>query len=83
DWVQIPDISFQYYITCVRGSALNDIVLCGTLGFLAHFNGIDWITFDQIAPGAIFSSIEVKGNTVCAVGELGRDAIIVLGRRAN
>ncbi|MCW8812497.1 MAG: hypothetical protein OQJ93_10035 [Ignavibacteriaceae bacterium] len=83
DWVQIPDILFQYYITCIRGSALNDIVVCGTLGFLVHFNGIDWITYDQVAPGAIFSSIEIKGNTICAVGEMGRDAIIVLGKRVN
>jgi len=81
DWEQIPDILFQHYITCIRGSALNDIVICGTLGLLAHFNGVDWTTFGQISPGAIFSSIEIKGNTICAVGELGRDAIIVIGRR--
>jgi hypothetical protein len=83
DWIQIPDISFQYYITCIRGTALNDIVICGTLGLLAHFNGFKWTTFGQIAPGAIFSSIEINQNTICAVGELGRDAIIVLGRRVN
>ncbi len=81
DWEQIPGISFQYYITCIRGSALNDIAICGTLGLIAHYNGVDWITYDQISPGAIFSSIEISGNTICAVGELGRDAIIVLGRR--
>lgn len=81
DWEQIPDILFQYYITCIRGSSLNDIAICGTLGLIAHYNGVEWITFDQISQGAIFSSIEIKGNTICAVGELGRDAIIVLGKR--
>ncbi|MBK9097189.1 MAG: hypothetical protein IPM14_03525 [bacterium] len=83
DWQEIPDISFQYYISCVRGSALNDIVVCGTLGLIAHYNGVDWTTFGQISTGAIFSSIEIKGNTICAVGELGTDAIIVLGKRTN
>lgn len=82
-WEQIPDILFQYYITCIRGSALNDIAICGTLGLIGHYNRVEWITFGQIAPDAIFSSIEIKGNTICAVGELGRDAIIVLGKRVN
>lgn len=83
DWENVSEILFQYYVTCVRGTALNDIFVCGTLGLMAHYNGVEWLIFNHIAPGAIFGSIDLKGNTVCIVGEVGLDAIIVIGKRTN
>lgn len=83
DWENVSEILFQYYVTCVRGTALNDIFVSGTLGLMAHYNGVEWLIFDNIAPGAIFGSVNIKGNTVCIVGEVGSDAIIVMGKRTN
>ena len=82
NWERIDEVSGKSS-TCIRGTALNDIIVCGSQGLLAHYNGVEWKRFDEIVPDAIFISVAIKGNTICAVGELGRDAIIVLGRRAN
>ena len=82
NWKRIEELSDKS-TTCVRGTALNDIFVCGTFGLMAHYNGIDWKRFDNIAPGAIFSSVAIKDNIVCIVGEIGVNAIIVLGKRIN
>ncbi len=29
----------SYYIFSIRGNGLNDIIVCGGLGYICHFNG--------------------------------------------
>ena len=81
-WERVEELSGKSS-TCVRGTALNDIFVCGSQGLLAHYNGTEWKRFDEVVPGAIFGSVDIKENTVCIVGSLGLDAIIVVGKRTN
>ncbi|MEE9574391.1 MAG: hypothetical protein V3W20_15150, partial [Candidatus Neomarinimicrobiota bacterium] len=76
NWERVDELSGKSS-TCVRGAALNDIFICGSQGLLAQYNGLGWKRYDEVVPG----SIDIKGNTVCIVGEIGLDAIIVIGKR--
>jgi len=40
------------------------------------------IKITTLAPAVIFGSVDIKGNTVCIVGEVGLDTII-MGKRTN
>jgi len=82
-WDRIP--LPLYYIFSIRGNGLNDIVVCGGLGYVGHFNGIGWINYlgnglEEIS-GNYYSSA-IKGNKVCAVGATANGkAVAVIGTR--
>ncbi len=77
------NISGQYYIYSIRGNGLNDIIACGGLGFISHFNGITWtdnlLNENENNIGNIYSSV-FKGNKYCGVGtNINGKAVIVTG----
>ncbi len=83
-WENITGNITQYYSHRIRGNGLNDIFICGSYGDVAHFNGLRWTDYLgnglQTINGNLYG-LAVKGNTVCAVGSDGYNAIIVLGKR--
>lgn len=82
-WKEEPRFTI-YYTNKIRGQANNDIVICGGGGDIAHFNGIEWRDYLNNPLEEFYgnlNSIDIKGNTVCAVGTDGFYAIIILGTR--
>ncbi|MGA9120191.1 MAG: hypothetical protein WB699_12575 [Bacteroidota bacterium] len=67
-------------LTCIRGTALNDIFVVGVFGTLAHFNGVSW-HFYNLSADVHLSSVAVKGNLVIAVGSQGSRGIALIARR--
>ena len=75
----------NYFIYSLRGDELNDIIICGGVGYIGHFNGISWINYLDNAlpqiPGNYYSCA-IKGNIVCAVAAtIDQKAIAVIGTR--
>jgi len=73
----------QYYVTAIRGNALNDVFVAGSYGELLHWNGARWKSFIQetnLSSGS-YAAIAVKGNLVIAVGLDNGKAIILKGTR--
>lgn len=74
-----------YYIFSIRGNGLNDIIVCGGLGYVGHFNGSTWINYlgnglEQIVGN--YYSASIKGNIVSAAGATADGkAIVIIGFR--
>ena len=51
----------------IRGTEINDIFACGDFGFLAHFNGQSWKTYDEVS-GHAYLSLDYKNDLLVAVG---------------
>ncbi len=83
-WTMVNPRITSYYSNCIRGIDYNDIILCGSNGDIAHFNGYSWKDYlNNPLPefyGQLYS-VDIKGNTICAVGSYGQQAIIILGKR--
>jgi hypothetical protein len=72
------------YIDRVRGNSSNDVFVCGSFGFLAHFNGAMWKDYTGIEAPEFYSrykGLSVKGNMIVAVGWLNDQAVILKGKR--
>lgn len=70
------------FVDRVRGSALNDIFVSGAMGLLAHYNGIDWMVYPEFSDHwDVISSLNVKGNTIAAVGVLNNKVAVAVGKR--
>ncbi len=82
-WNGIP--SPPYYTFSIRGNRLNDIVVCGGLGYIGHFNGVSWINYlgnglNEFAGN--YYKISIKGNKMCAVGATADGyAVTLIGTR--
>jgi hypothetical protein len=70
-----------YYEESIRGNDLNDIFVCGDYGLFAHFNGVRWKVYNNLAINGIYFALAVKGDLVVAVGTDNNSAIIVMGKR--
>ncbi len=73
----------NYYINCIRGNDVNDVVAVGSFGEVIHWNGVRWKSFmeeTQLNSGA-YGAIAVKGNLVIAVGLDSGKAVILKGTR--
>jgi len=74
-----------YFIFSIRGNGLNDLTVCGGLGYVGHFNGSTWINYlgngiNEIQGNYYASAI--KGNKFAAVGgEVGGKAVAIIGTR--
>ncbi len=80
-WEEEKQVS-AFYSRNIRGSALNDIYVCGDYGFFAHYNGIRWTVFKNLYINGAYLSIAIKDNLVIAVGYLSNEqAVIIVGRR--
>lgn len=77
----------QNYLFGIRGNGLNDIIMAGAYGEIAHYNGITWRSYLGNETPEFYGnlvSIDIKGNTVCAVGSGvgdGNIGVITIGKR--
>jgi len=81
---QFNDFQPSIYIDCIRANAPNDIFVCGSFGFLAHYNGSTWKDYTGLEVPRFFSRYKgasVKQDLVVAVGWLNDQAVIVRGTR--
>lgn len=79
-WERILDY-VNVYTGRVRGYDLNDIFIAGAFGFISHFNGYSWRIYDFPWMDSDYYGLDVKGNLVCAVGQIGQRALILIGKR--
>jgi len=73
----------QYYTYAIRGTQLNDFVVCGSFGEVLHFNGVTWKSFRDvtgIAQGTYYG-IALRENLIVAVGYDSPRAIVARGSR--
>ncbi|MBZ0199167.1 MAG: glucosyl transferase [Ignavibacteriaceae bacterium] len=73
----------RYYTYAIRGSALNNIFICGSFGEMLHFSGNSWHSFKNIPRffDADFYNIDVKNDIVAAVGQRFNSGCIVIGKK--
>ena len=76
----------QYYPYGVRGEGINDVVVCGDAGNIAHYNGVGWRIYYGETIYDRLLSVSIKNNIVIAVGSrynngINNNAIIYFGRR--
>jgi len=62
----------------VRGSASNNVFVCGAYGFTAHFNGVDWRKY-PLSQQATLLGLQVFNNQVFIVGYDQNTAFIYRG----
>ena len=78
------DQSYIGYIYHMRGNASNDILMCGDMNTLRHFNGESWeqlgIPFTPTRH-IFWRSVAIKGNIAVAVGDEGYKAKIIVLKR--
>jgi len=79
NWNEATEIPL-YYTESIRGDELNNIMVVGDFGLMAHFNGASWKVYDN--PTAdIYYSCAVKENLVVAVGMKGNSGFIVVAKK--
>ncbi len=73
----------NYYINCIRGNDINDVVAVGSYGEVIQYNGLRWKSFrDQTGlVNEEYLSLAIKGNEIVAVGYNGQRAVIAVGKR--
>jgi hypothetical protein len=71
------------YTNKIRGNDVNDIVVVGDYGVVAHYNGVSWKVYDEIALWSIgnYESVDIKGNIIIAVGWYNRPGCVAVGKR--
>ena len=81
-WIEETFEDF-HYSNRIRGTALNDIFVGGNFGFLSHFNGKNWNTYEGFSQlnFPLFSSISFNKDIVTAVGYSGEQGLIIIGKR--
>ena len=79
--------TFKSYPYSVRGIDLNDVVVVGERGTIAHFNGLHWTKYNNTEIGLErLRSVSIKNNLIIAVGTRHLNGIqyyglIYMGRR--
>ena len=66
-WEKMEGLPEHFY-TGIRGSQVNNIFAVGWTVNLAHYNGINWKTIDEIPEEFNFESVAVKAEIVIAIG---------------
>jgi hypothetical protein len=73
------------YKFCIRGLAVNDIVIGGSFGLIIHFNGSTWRHFTGSEVPSFFgsfTSVAIHSRLVVAVGDYENGkAVALVGRR--
>ncbi len=72
----------QYFMECIRGNALNNIIVAGAFGEVIHFNGINWKSIkntETTLNNGSYYRVAVKGNIVVAVGFDQSQSVILMG----
>ncbi|MBZ0178536.1 MAG: hypothetical protein K8F36_04515, partial [Melioribacteraceae bacterium] len=80
DWENKLD--FGYNIERIRGSSSNNVFAVGHLGGIAHFNGVDWNTYEELKDRAIsYYSTFVTENKVFIVGQEISNSKLLIGSK--
>jgi hypothetical protein len=79
DW--FPGFPFR-----IRGNGINDIMIAGEYSMIAHYNGVNWMSYSHLMDNAgRLRSVDQRGRLAVAVGYLydvaNRRAIVYRGRR--
>jgi hypothetical protein len=68
----------------IRGSQSNNIFVAGHYATIAHYNGVDWKSYDQFFDNeTVIHSVAVFENKVIAVGRNASYAKILIGKKQN
>ncbi|RJP63360.1 MAG: glucosyl transferase [Ignavibacteriales bacterium] len=70
----------NYVTSKIRGNNLNDIFVCGVLGLIAHYNGINWKVYND-NQNTIYSAVNIKENITAFAGWRNGQAVITIGKR--
>lgn len=71
-----------YFISNSRGLAVNDVILCGGVGELLHFNGFTWESYRlQLGVSGNHFGVDMKPKFTMTVGFHGNQAFIAVGSR--
>jgi hypothetical protein len=73
----------DYDINSIRGTDINDIVICGSYGEVMHYNGASWKSYRSVTglSGGLYYSVAITNTMVCAVGTNSPNAAILIGKR--
>ncbi len=77
-WKEFKEIPL-IYTSRIRGQDINDIFVAGDFGIVAHWNGMNWRLYPEVA-AALYYSCDYKNNLMVAVGERNRRAISLIMR---
>jgi hypothetical protein len=83
NWIALHNNLTPYYAYSIRGTAYNNIFICGSFGESLFFNGSSWTTFRN-TPGfydAEFYKADIKENIIVAAGYSGSKGFIAIGKR--
>ena len=78
-WREV-NIGASIYTNRIRGTGLNNIVVVGDFGLIAHYSGLDWqmIEYDYDAG---WGSVAVTNDFIVAVGNKNGRGLVTIGRR--
>lgn len=66
----------------IRGKGVNDVLVAGSFGEIAHYNGVTWQNYrNRLFFSGAFAGVQVKRNLMIAVGFNGTKAIAVKIKR--
>ena len=72
----------NYGSECIRGNGTNDVVVAGSYGELAHYNGKSWHNYTHLVGLTdIYYKIAFRRNMIIAVGTRGQKAVALVGVR--
>ena len=74
------NIGATIYTNRIRGTGLNNIIVVGDFGLIAHYSGLDWqiIGYDYDAG---WGSVAVTNDFIVAVGNKNGRGLVTIGRR--
>ncbi len=75
-WREATDVPL-IFTERIRGVALNDIFVVGDFGLVAHWNGLTWHVYPEVAAADIYNSVAYNGRMMVAIGFIGARAVIL------
>ncbi|MDI6804995.1 MAG: hypothetical protein QME58_14360 [Bacteroidota bacterium] len=78
-WKEFKEIPL-IYTSRIRGQDINDIFVAGHFGLVAHFNGVNWRVYPEVA-AASYYSCDYKNNMLVAVGLRNARAVTLILRK--
>jgi hypothetical protein len=82
-WKRDPNLPLIFK-TGIRGHGVNDVFIVGSFGLVSHFNGMSWHHYmgnELPSFSGGFNQMDYKGNIMVAIGDIGSDALILMGRK--
>ncbi|MFO7525766.1 MAG: glucosyl transferase, partial [Ignavibacteriaceae bacterium] len=82
-WANEPLDITPYYVNCIRGNDVNDVLGVGAFGDIVHFNGHNWkvdYTEASLSFGT-YLSVDIKQTLFVAVGLDHNRAVILTGKK--